>query len=99
MTNIFREHPRPWRVAEVNSSVRIIDAKGQVVPLDAADLKQASFIASLANSLDSAVRGLVAAEAAFLWMESCQMVIEDGGTDAPQTVSGMLDDLREAGYA
>lgn len=97
MTAIFANHPLPWNIATSDGQVIIIDADGGLVPLQSGDIKQASFVAALANTLRATTDALLAAECAFAWMESLGYVIEDGGTDAAQKVSCVLEDLREGG--
>lgn len=97
MTGFFADHPLPWDVASCDGLAIIRDANGGTVPLQSGSIQQASLVASMANTLRATTDALLAAEYAFLWMETQGCVIEDGGTDAALKVSGVLDDLRGGG--
>lgn len=93
----FANHPPPWNVTSDDGRAIIYDANGGSVPLQSGNVQQASLIASLANTLRATTDALLAAEYAFIWMESLGCVIEDGGSDAALKVSCVLEDLREGG--
>lgn len=97
MTKVFAKHPLPWSAMSAEGQISITDATGCQVPLQTGNIQQASLVASLANTLHAATDALLAAEYAFLWMESLGCVIEDGGTDAAQKVGFVLNDLRAGG--
>jgi len=97
MKGMFVKHPLPWSAIAGDGQASITDADGVLVPVQAGSIQQASLIASLANTLKATTDALLAAECAFVWMESLGCVIEDGGTDAAQKVSCVLEDLREGG--
>ena len=97
MRGIFANHPLPWSVTSDDGRAIICDTSGGQVPLQSGSVQQASLIASLANTLQATTDALLAAEYAFIWMESNGCVIEDGGTDAVLKVSSVLEDMREGG--
>jgi hypothetical protein len=97
MKGIFARHPLPWSAIAGDVQASVVDADGVLVPIQAGCIQQASLIASLANTLKATTDALLAAECAFVWMEGLGCVIEDGGTDAAQKVSWVLEGLRESG--
>lgn len=88
------EHPTPWRRVRFSWTetgeprYEFLDANGVVV--DTEEERQADTIIRAVNAHETLLHALIQADAAFLWMETQGIPIEDGGINAVAYVRDAL---------